>query len=111
MCNCPDTTPTPPKEPALPSLWKQARNATKALFRAARNKLAGGEIRVDETEFEDRLAICREPCHLYLVLNKEERCTHESCGCYLAIKAGFATESCPLNKWPGDVEKMLSNGG
>jgi len=98
-----------PKE--LPSLWKMARNASKALFRVTMSKISGGEIHVDETEFEDRLAICREPCPLYIVKKEEERCTHESCGCYLAIKAGLATESCPLYKWPGDVEKMLEQGG
>jgi len=98
-------------EKKLPSLWKMARNASKAAFRALMTKAVGGEVYVDETEFDDRLAICREPCALYLVKDSEERCTHEECGCYLAIKAGLATETCPLNKWPGDAMKIMLNGG
>jgi hypothetical protein len=98
-------------EKKLPSMWKMARNATKAAFRAAAAVIVGDEIRVDETEFEDRLGICREPCELYIIEGEEERCAHEDCGCYLAIKAGLATETCPLNKWPGDAIKIMLNGG
>ena len=98
-------------EPKLPPLWKMARNASKAAFKATLTGVTGGDVRVDETEFDDRLAICREPCSLYLVKDEEERCAHEKCGCYLAWKAGLATELCPLNKWPGDAVKIMLYGG
>lgn len=94
----------------LPPLWKMARNATKALFRHTLARATGDVVYVDAVEFKDRLDICREPCELYIVQRDEERCSHEECGCYLAIKAGLATESCPLHKWPGDVEKLLMTG-
>ncbi len=48
---------------------------------------------VDETTYQKRLAVCE------LCPNKTENWQCSLCGCFLAIKARWSTEDCPLGKW------------
>lgn len=49
---------------------------------------------VPQDIYNQRLTTCRK-CHLYDA--KKGKC--KDCGCYLSIKASWASEKCPLNKW------------
>lgn len=60
---------------------------------------ADGMALVDEKTLCHRLAIC-ETCEEQ---NGSGNCG--VCGCIISLKATWRSESCPLLKWPGDVEK------
>ena len=80
-----------------PSLWTQATNAAGALGRVAGAVLAGEPVRVDQAEYDRRLAVCRG-CEKY----DSSRAACTVCGCQMAGvvgKASLATEVCPLGKW------------
>lgn len=55
--------------------------------------VASGFTNVKTEEYEARLKICETCEH-----NKGGVC--ELCGCNLSIKAQWATEECPMGKWP-----------
>ncbi len=55
--------------------------------------LASGMKKRDQDEYERALSICRE-CPS---LTDNGRCAE--CGCFVRIKARWATQSCPLGKW------------
>jgi len=76
----------------LPSTLKMAGNLTKAVVKHA----VDGFKKVDLEEYQRRLNICNE-CSLRV----KNRCTHESCGCFIDKKAWWASEECPLNQWSG----------
>ena len=48
--------------------------------------------RVEETERERRLILCKQ-CERLL----EGMCT--ACGCYVELRASLATQSCPYERW------------
>ena len=48
--------------------------------------------RVDETEYERRLGICRD-------CDKLNAGTCMSCGCYVEIRASAKNTKCPTKKW------------
>ena len=62
-----------------------------AEVRAAIDRL-DESLRVSETEYESRLAICRN-CDL---LNDA---TCGACGCYVELRAAAKTGKCPYKKW------------
>lgn len=82
----------------FPPIAAQAGNAIGALGRAAGQLLSGGQLRVDDTEFERRMTICRA-CPEYDPASV--RC--KKCSCFLNLKARLSSENgmCPLNppKW------------
>jgi len=82
--------------PQLPSLAKLAVNLTKAVVKHVGDKLKEVELPI----YQQRLDICNDclPPDGFRVKN---RCTHESCGCFLDKKAWWASEECPLGKWFG----------
>jgi len=81
--------------PTLPSNSKMMKNFFKAVVR----HIGDGMKKVELTEYQRRLDVCND-CSLRL----KNRCTHESCGCFIDKKAWWASEDCPLSKWP-EVEK------
>ena len=84
-----------------PSVLALAKN----LAQSAGDVLAApGDFKVEEEEFLDRLEICLD-CDLLDPV--PIRCTHESCGCFLKIKAHLGAVTCPLYMWPGDAEKVM----
>jgi hypothetical protein len=80
------------QERQLPSAGKMAGNLAKAVVK----HVGDGLRKVDVKGYQDRLDICNE-CQLRV----KNRCTHESCGCFLDKKAWWASEECPLDKWFG----------
>jgi hypothetical protein len=73
-----------------PSISEMTKNFGSAMARWAKS----GMKTVNETEYNERLSICRK-CEYW----KEEgigRCM--KCGC-AGIKLWLATEKCPINKW------------
>ena len=76
-----------------PSLAQRAMNLGRAIVRHVADK---GQTVADDS-YEMRLAVCRE-CELCDTARMV--CRHQSCGCFLQIKARWQSEDCPLKKWP-----------
>jgi len=78
------------KKRKLPSKAKMAKNLAKAITK----HVAGGLKRVAVEQYKERLEVCNT-CEY----RSKARCTHLDCGCFLSIKAWWASETCPLKKW------------
>lgn len=70
-------------------------NEIKNLGKAVVKHAANGFKKVELEVYRERLAVC-EACDQ----NKDWKC--DQCGCYLTVKADWASEHCPLGKWAGD---------
>lgn len=83
----------PTTQPALPPTITMAQNLVKALVK----HVGTGLTKVTTEQFKERLAVCNK-CPLRL----KNRCTHPACGCFLEIKAWWASEDCPDTppRWP-----------
>lgn len=57
-----------------------------------------GSPEVSDFTYFDRIKICRDCEHFNQILTK---C--KECGCFLNIKARWATEKCPLDKWSAEI--------
>ena len=65
--------------------------------------IANGRERAPDNVYKERLQICRD-CEFYNNKNPQHpRCNE--CGCFLLVKASWASESCPLKKWTGTKRK------
>lgn len=70
--------------------FNMAGRFTKAVFNHAKD----GFKKVDSEIFQKRLDICKT-CELF---DKDQtRC--KQCGCFLNVKASWASEKCPVDKW------------
>ena len=76
---------TPKKSP---SLAKQAFNFAKSTTK----HVAGGMMHVDSKTYQERVGICNGCDRL-----KDDKCIE--CGCFVKLKAKWASESCPIGKW------------
>jgi hypothetical protein len=87
----PPTGDRPPTE--TPGLAQQALNLGRAVVR----HVADGCATVPTEVYEARLAICGAcpACDTAAFV-----CRDPGCGCYLRIKARWASEDCPRRKWP-----------
>ena len=75
---------------SMPSFFQMARNAGASMVNHAMNSFQSVPANVKE----ERIKIC-EGCEHY---NSEStRC--DECGCFINIKAGWASEKCPIDKW------------
>ena len=90
--SAPQEEKTPDNEPKnkMPSVFQQAKNFAKATSQHVRN---GGRS-VPEHVKQSRLDVC-SGCE-YL---SSDRCS--KCGCFVKIKAAWASERCPIGKWEG----------
>jgi len=52
------------------------------------------EAKVDETEFDRRMSICRS-CEFFRA--KSEQC--RKCGCFMKLKTKIERAHCPVHKW------------
>lgn len=79
------------KMPTRLSLLERAKNFAGAAARYVQS----GFKNIPDEEYEKRLQVCKSCEYL-----KDEVCT--LCGCYVSIKARWATEDCPDNpsRWP-----------
>lgn len=80
-----------------PGLIEQTLHLGQAVVRHAHN----GFTQVSSAMFENRLAVCRAcpTCDTAAMVCRD-------CGCYLQIKARWASESCPLSRWPLPVHEF-----
>ena len=76
-----------------PGLLRKAVHLGQAAVRHA----ADGLQKVDDVDYESRLAICRgcPVCDVERLV-----CRDGACECYLQIKARWRSESCPRSQWP-----------
>ncbi len=98
---------------SYPSLFQQTKNLAKfswKLIKYLQEKSEDEEnksLLAPEEVYEKRMKICKK-CPKYD--EKQNRCIE--CGCYLPMKAKFALDDCPLNKWimdEEDWEKVFDN--
>lgn len=90
---------------SYPSLSKQFNNLRESFHhnityltnKRYREKV---KLMISDEKIEERMSICRE-CDRYDA--SQNRCME--CGCFMAFKARFGNESCPLHKWG-----MVTNG-
>ena len=76
------------KPEEMPSLLQQAKNLGNSLVK----HVANGAKKVPNDIYESRINTC-DSCD-YL---QDDRC--RACGCFVKLKAGWASEKCPLDKW------------
>jgi len=96
-CGCNKNKTTNGKElpkQKMPNLAKRAFSFAKSATEYVRS----GMENVSEAQYETRLKIC-EVCPF----RKDTQCT--KCGCYIELKAKWATSTCPDNRWPLTVNK------
>ena len=88
-----------------PSLAQKAANLAKASARHVSN----GMKSVTAQTKSNRLAICNS-CPFKA--GAEDNPTCNKCGCFLNIKTGWASESCPIGKWAtGESSTSKKSGG
>jgi hypothetical protein len=79
----------------------------KGFVNSAATYIQSGMVNVSDSIKQERLEVCKS-CDQYNDKDKNNPTCNE-CGCFLQIKTGWATESCPLKKWPPIATQ--SNGG
>jgi hypothetical protein len=84
--------PDSPGTSEMPGLARRTGNFATAIVRHAMS----GFQRVDDPQYEARLAICVDcpSCDLSTMV-----CREKSCGCYLKLKARWQSEECPRGLW------------
>ena len=100
-------------QPIPPQIGKKCSNGTtlrkvKRFASASINHAKNGMQKVPARVYDERLSICRG-CEFYNNENPK-RPTCKECGCFLLVKAGWASESCPLKKWVATTEKKKKKG-
>jgi hypothetical protein len=86
----------PPGPAEYPSLFRQAANLAGAAVRVVVAAAQGGPVRVPPPVYYERLAVCRG-CEFNGARPAGVHCTKCGCG---GMKLEFATEACPVQKWP-----------
>ena len=90
---------TDDKSQNMPSALVMVKNFGSSLLNYAANSFQS----VSEHVKQERIKIC-EGCEYY---TEDKRCSE--CGCFVHIKAGWASEKCPLDKW--DMKIKEQGGG
>jgi hypothetical protein len=76
----------------LPGVFQQGRNFVKAYAKRVKT----GSKNVDSATYEQRMLTC-EACPSQLRIGN--KCSHPECGCFLAVKLTWQSESCPMGHW------------
>ena len=85
-----------------PSILQMSKNLATSTIK----HLANGAAAASPDQQKLRLSIC-ESCDLFDADSK--RCN--SCGCFVNIKATWASESCPEGKWTAEKKKSSKGCG
>jgi hypothetical protein len=98
--NCHDTKVGCTEPDPTPRITVKAKNAAKATARILKAAVNREPIRVSADELKRRDEICNA-CAKWKPSGNlgMGECTHPQCGC-TRLKRGFATETCPMRKWP-----------
>lgn len=75
-----------------PNILRKVVSFTRAAIRHA----ADGLRRTTESEYMDRISVCRT-CDKFSGTDQKPGCS--KCGCSLRVKLRWRTEACPLGKW------------
>lgn len=81
-------------KPQMPSLGRMAANVAQSVVRNAASVAQGNALKLDPSEANRRLSICRG-CEFFS--SEAQRC--QKCGCYLSVKTYLKAEKCPVGKW------------
>ena len=73
--------------------------------KSAAKHIANGGARATASVYKKRLQICRD-CEFYNNDNPQNPKCNE-CGCFLLVKASWASEACPLQKWVATQKKKV----
>ena len=76
---------------------KTIKNFTNSLI----NHSLNGFQNVNRETFQSRLEICKS-CEFFDA--SAVRC--KQCGCFLNIKASWASEKCPIDKWDAQIQPV-----
>lgn len=85
----------PIEQGSLPPTIQMAKNFVKA----AAKHIADGFAKVSVDQYKARIAVCnKNECNRRV----KNRCTHPKCGCFIDVKAWWASEDCPDTPphWP-----------
>ena len=88
---------------SYPSFQQQGKNLATFAFDLVKSSLRSGALFVSPEIKKERLDICKT-CEWYD--SEQVRCKH--CGCMLEHKAGFALDSCPIQKWTESTEDWVN---
>jgi len=88
---------------SYPSFQQQGKNLATFAFDLVKSSLRTGALFVSPEIKKERLDICKT-CEWYD--SEQVRCKH--CGCMLEHKAGFALDSCPIQKWTESTEDWVN---
>jgi len=80
------------KDCAFPSLPNQVKNVTMSLMNVMNQALKTGQVLAPKETIQNRIVTC-DACELLV----ENKCS--ACGCFVALKAGLISETCPKGKW------------
>lgn len=76
----------------MPTKAKMAANLTLSIANVVAHAISSGKIKAENAVISKRISTCQSCRHL-----DKTRCT--VCGCNISIKAGLASERCPLKLW------------
>ena len=76
----------------MPKISQQAMNLALSVGNAMAYAKATGKIKAEKEVIAKRQSICGDCPH-----KVDNRCS--ACGCFLTLKTGIQSESCPLKKW------------
>jgi len=85
----------PVKPQPLPSMFNQAVNFTKAVSK----HIISGAKKVPDSIYRKRMDICSGCEYLSIDKSQETRGRCAKCGCFVDLKASWASEECPIKKW------------
>jgi hypothetical protein len=88
---------------SYPSFQQQGKNLATFAFDLVKSSFRSGALFVSPEIKKERLDICKT-CEWYD--SEQVRCKH--CGCMLEHKAGFALDSCPIQKWTESTEDWVN---
>ena len=77
--------------PDGPSLIDMAKNFFKGVSNHIKNRME----KLTDEQYAERIKVC-ESCDYY----NDRTCTQKNCGCTITRKARWASEECPIDKWP-----------
>lgn len=86
-------------------LWSVVMsNVIISFFDSLKNFSSSGYKLVSDEIFEERLDICKECPDFNSAISQCRQC-----GCLLSIKAKWASEKCPLDKWESKLNIISEN--
>lgn len=90
--------PVQDKNPALPSALTMAKNAAEAFKKTLISTAMGNKLSRPQDEIDRIYAICKA-CPGGYYREKDDRCSHKKCGCYLKAKRWIQAMNCPAGYW------------